>query len=221
MADRRIGLIERICRLPEEKLAKVESFLNELDSSPPAMPTLSKDWPHAPVHRLSEHGAYIITGATLDKSHFFRGEQRLTLLESGLLQLAKHHQIQIEAWAVFSNHYHLIAQTGPEKNHLAKYLSHVHTSTAAEINRLDGAEGRRVWFNFWDTHLTFEKSYLARLNYVHQNAVKHGLVRRAIDYRWCSAAWLEGTAPRAQVKTIYSFKIDRVKVDDDYEPVIE
>ena len=35
------------------------------------------------------------------------------------------------------------------------------------------------------------KSYLARLNYVHQNPVKHGLVRVANQYRWCSAAWLE------------------------------
>ena len=70
------------------------------------------------------------------------------------------------------------------------------------------------------TALTFEKSYLARLNYVHQNPVKHRLVRRAADYRWCSAAWFERTATVAQVKTIYSFKIDRVKVEDDYEPVM-
>jgi len=31
-----------------------------------------------------------------------------------------------------------------------------------------------LWYEFWDTHLTFEKSWLARLNYVHQNPVKHG-----------------------------------------------
>jgi putative transposase len=31
-------------------------------------------------------------------------------------------------------------------------------------------------YEFWDTRLTFEKSWFARLNYVHQNPVKHGLV---------------------------------------------
>src|SRR6185295_13265442 len=41
---------------------------------------------------------------------------------------------------------------------------------------IDNATGRQVWYNFWDTKLTFENSYLARLNYVHQNPVKHGLV---------------------------------------------
>ena len=103
---------------------------------------------------------------------------------------------------------------------LAKFLSHLHTATAADLNRLNGTPGRDVWFNYWDTRLTFEKSYLARLNYVHQNAVKHGLVAQANEYRWCSAAWFEGCATRAQVQTIYSFKTDRVHLEDDYAPVM-
>ena len=57
---------------------------------------------------------------------------------------------------------------------------------------------------------------LARLNYVHQNAVKHKLVTVANQYPWCSAAWFERVATPAQVKTIYEFKIDRVKVEDDF-----
>jgi putative transposase len=54
------------------------------------------------------------------------------------------------------------------------------------------------------------------LNYVHQNAVKHKLVPVANQYRWCSAAWFERVASPAQVKTIYSIKIDRVNVEDDF-----
>ena len=67
--------------------------------------------------------------------------------------------------------------------------------------------------------MTYEKSYLARLNYVHQNAVKHGLVRIANQYPWCSAGWFENAATRAQVKTIYGFKTDRLRVNDDFEPM--
>ena len=80
--------------------------------------------------------------------------------------------------------------------------------------------GRQVWFNFRDTELTFEESYFARLNYVHHNAVKHGLVSVANQYRWCSAAWFERTATSAQVKTVYSFNYDRVSVEDDFDPVM-
>jgi len=54
------------------------------------------------------------------------------------------------------------------------------------------------------------------LNYVHQNAVKHKLVPVANQYPWCSAAWFEREASPAQVNTIYGFKIDRVKVEDDF-----
>ena len=76
--------------------------------------------------------------------------------------------------------------------------------------------GRDVWFNFWDAKLTHQYSYLARLNYVHQNAVKHGLVKVASQYPWCSAAWFERVASAAQVKTIYGLKTDRVNVHGDF-----
>jgi len=41
-----------------------------------------------------------------------------------------------------------------------------------------------LWHNFWDTRLTYQKSYLARSEYVHQNAVKHGPAPVANQYRW-------------------------------------
>ena len=214
--------------MPQSHLAEIEALLAKLDADslprPVRAPSLilgaKRDWPHAPIHRLSEHGTYIVTASTLQKAHLFRGPERLTLLEGKLLCLAKQHDVKIEAWAVFSNHYHFIAHTSGVENQLAKMIAALHFESADEINRWDGDLKRPVWFNYWDTQLTFEKSYLARLNYVHQNAVKHGLVQHARDYPWCSAAWFENTATRAQVKTIYGFKIDRVKVDDDYEPVM-
>jgi len=88
-------------------------------------------------------------------------------------------------------------------------------------NRNDGAAGRKVWHNFWETRLTHQKSYLARLNYVHQNPVKHGLVAVANQYPWCSAGWFERTARPAQVKTIYGFKTDRLKIFDEYDVASE
>ena len=92
------------------------------------------------------------------------------------------------------------------------FLAHVHADTAREVNLGDNEPERQVWFNYWETELTFEKSYLARLHYVHQNPVKHGLVAVASQYPWCSAAWFERTARPAQVKTIYSFKTDRLRI---------
>ena len=130
----------------------------------------------------------------------------------------------MEAWAVFSNHYHFIAHppdTAPDATSLSQMLGVLHTKTAGWVNKLDKAQERQVWFNFRETRLTYQKSYLARLNYVHQNPVKHGLVPVARQYPWCSAAWFERTASAAMVKSIYRFKTDSVSADDDLEPAGE
>jgi putative transposase len=176
----------------------------------------TKDWPHAPLHRLDRDGIYMVTGGTLNKQHLFNTDQKLSLLESDLLSLAKQYLWQLEAWAVFVNHYHLIGRSISAGPALDKFLKHLHSNTARKLNALDRSAGREVWYNFWDKKLTYERSYLARLNYVHQNPVKHGLVNVANQYPWCSAAWFERTASPASVKTIYSFKTEKLKIDDDY-----
>jgi len=175
-----------------------------------------KDWPHAPVHRLADNTVYFVTASTLHKRHFFNTPEKRNLLERHLLAFAKRDGWQLEAWAVFANHYHIVARGNPDSRHLGEFLHDLHGVTSRELNKLDGVQGRQVWFNFRDTKLTIQYSYLARLNYVHQNAVKHGLVAVANQYPWCSTAWFERTASPAQVKTIYGFKIDRLKVEDDF-----
>jgi putative transposase len=81
-------------------------------------------------------------------------------------------------------------------------LKVLHVKTAEWVNGLDHTPGRQVWFNFRDMRLTYQKSYLARLNYFHQNPVRHGLVAVANQYPFCSARWFERTASEAMVKSI-------------------
>ena len=86
---------------------------------------------------------------------------------------------------------------------------------------MDQKSGAGHWHNYRETRLTFEKSYLARLAYTHRNPVRHGLVPVANQYPWCSAAWFERVAMAAQVKTIYSFGDERIRVPDDFEVLPE
>ena len=177
-------------------------------------------WPHAPVHRLAQGGTYFVTAGTYLKEHHFREADRLSVLQRALLKVTEEFGWQLEAWAVFSNHYHFVAHSPlaqREAGSLSPMLGLLHEKTAKWVNRLDDTLGRHVWHNFCETLLTYEKSYLARLNYTHQNAVKHGLVSVASQYPWCSAAWFERTTTAAQVKTIYGFKTDRLQVSDEYE----
>ncbi|WP_269541444.1 REP-associated tyrosine transposase [Cerasicoccus fimbriatus] len=181
----------------------------------PSKPEIN--WPHAPVHRLTERGAYFVTAATYRKQHFFADSKRLDVLQRGLLKLTHDYGWHLEAWAVFSNHYHFVAQSPLDPATLSAMLRTLHAKTASWVNQLDRESGRKVWHNFRETRLTYQKSYLARLNYVHQNAVKHGLVRVANQYAWCSAPWFESTADKEMIRTIYEIATDQVTVDDNFE----
>jgi len=174
-------------------------------------------WPRAPPHYLGAAGVYMVTAGTYRKAHYFRSRKRLQFLANKLIELAEKHGWQMQAWAVFSNHYHFIASS-PEDGaeNLGKWIAQFHRQSAILVNDLDSAKGRKVWHNYWDSHITFDKSYYARLHYVHQNPVRHGLVTNAMDYDWCSAAWFEREAKPAFRKTVQSFKIDQVKVYDEF-----
>jgi len=174
------------------------------------------DWPHSPVHRLSQAGAYMVTCGTCLKEHHFRGTERLEFLHDSLLGLASEDGWNLQAWAVFSNHYHFVGMSLPEPESSVFFVKKLHSHTAAAVNGWDGTRGRQVWFQYRDTHLTYLKSYYARLNYVHTNAVHHGLVREPTLYPWCSAGWFERRATTAFYKTIMKFKSDRVEVADDF-----
>jgi putative transposase len=188
------------------------------------MPENKIPWPHAPEHRLAEGGTYFVTAATYLQAHHFRGRDRLSVLHRGLLKITQDFGWRLEAWAVFSNHYHFVAHSPVGESageSLSVVLGRLHAKSAGWINRLDKSPNRKVWHNFWESRLTYQQSYLARLNYVHQNPVKHGLVPVANQYPWCSARWFERTASLAKVKSIYRFKIDGVKVADNFKPDID
>ena len=157
-------------------------------------------WPHAPAHRLSRSGTFIVTAGTYLKEHHFKGAERLCVLQRGLLKLAEENGWHLEAWAVFSNHYHFIAISQSDPNSLRTVVSKLHTLTARHLNQLDATQGRKVWFQYWDTHLTFERSYLARLNYVHHNPVKHGLVSDARQYSGAQPAGSSGWRLRPAIE---------------------
>jgi len=176
------------------------------------------DWPHAPVHRLSGTGAYMVTGATYRKAHYLRTAQHLNLVQDTLLVTADEFGWRLQAWSVMSNHYHFVAISPFRPESLRDFIRKLHAQTAKRMNELDAATGRRVWYQFYDSHITYERSYFARLKYVHENPVHHGLVPAAINYRWCSAAWFEREAGSAFRKTVASFKTDRISVFDSFDP---
>ncbi len=173
------------------------------------------------MHLLDASGIYFVTASTHLKQHCFRDPARLDVLQRGLLTVTREFGWRLEAWAIFSNHYHFIAKTpleAADAESLPGMIRALHGPMSTWVNKLDGVPGRQVWHNYRETLLTRQTSYFARLNYTHYNAVRHGLVKEARDYPWCSAAWFERETAPAMVKAISRFKTDKLEGEDDFRP---
>lgn len=142
-------------------------------------------WPHGPMHRISEDGIYIITAGTFGKKHLFMEERYRYGLQNLFFRLCDKYKINPQAWAFMSNHYHIVVES---KGNLNKMLSDFHRLSATKLNVADEKTKRRVWYQYWDKQLTIQSSYWARLKYVHNNPVHHGVVEDAREYNWCSAS---------------------------------
>ncbi len=176
----------------------------------------SLDWPHAPPHRLSEAGVYFVTARTHDQIQWLHTPERRDWFQQMLFERFSEKNWRLEAWAVLSNHYHVVAHS-PQGNAetLGPLLQKLHSLSTKRLNLEDTTPGRtRLWQNFRETHLTYQRSYLARLNYVHQNPKHHGLVPVASDWKWCSAATFKRSVTPAWVKTIASFHYEEIAKED-------
>ena len=114
------------------------------------------------------------------------------------------------------NHYHFIANSPKNGTRISNLIKELHSRNSRTINSWDNVRGRQVRFQYWDTCLTYEKSWLVRMNYVHNNPVKHGLVKMATHYPYCSASWPLQKANPSFRRKVESFRFDKLKINDDF-----
>ena len=181
------------------------------------MDIVYKTYLHNPPHYFVPNAMFMLTGAILHKQYLLHENRRKEFFLQTLLERTKLLGWDLQAWSVLNNHYHFIAKAPNNAMTLEKVIRQLHSITAIEINRWDSTPGRQVWFNYWDSCLTYEKSYLARLHYVHMNPVKHGLVDDAAQYPFCSYRWFVEQGDEALKQLVFAQPIDHVKILDDFD----
>jgi putative transposase len=175
-----------------------------------------KPWHHAPPHIFVPCHRYMISAGTLHKVHLFTSPSKLAMLEKILLDVLTEYMWDIRAWSVFSNHYHFVGISPENVERMSMMLNKIHGCSAREVNMLDNAEGRRVWFENWDTCLNNEREYLSHLNYVHHNAVHHGLVKDPCEYPYCSAKRFYGEPDELFRRKVLDAKYGHGEIEDDF-----
>lgn|ERR1044072_4386565 len=181
---------------------------------------IAMSWHHGPRHSTDGSGIYFITSATLHKQHIYRGHKRLDLLASALLEHVSKARWRLDAWAAFSNHYHVVVGIPADAGRVPDVIRALHSELAIAANELDDQPGRQVWHQYRDTELVGQRSELARTAYVYHNPVKHGIVAAPEQYRWCSAGWGVPMSGRFGERTLRSFVPSRIHVDDDFDVVV-
>jgi len=109
-----------------------------------------KDWPHAPVHRLADNAVYFVTARPrcTRSTSSIRPEKR-DLLESLLLSFAKESGLATgSVGGVRQPLSHRRPRQSRFPEFFGEFLHDLHGVSARELNKLDGAQGRNVWFNF-------------------------------------------------------------------------
>ena len=108
------------------------------DSSPPGKDgrLASQSFASARASR-----AHITTCGTYLKQQHFQSSERLRLLCETLQRLATKYGWNLQAWAVFSNHYHFVGLSPQDPVRLRTLVSELHTETSTALNEADHTPG--------------------------------------------------------------------------------
>ncbi len=133
-----------------------------------------------------ENAWYHVMNRGARKMDIFNTDAERKLFLELLGQVHKRYQIEIHAYCLMNNHYHLLLKT-PLANlsKAMKHLNGVYVQRYNKVNQIDGP----LFRGRFKSIIVDANNYLLRLSrYIHLNPVKGNLVNRAEDYQWSSCA---------------------------------
>ena len=140
---------------------------------------------HNPLHIYADDTFYFVSAETLNHAPFLAAGQHKKYLQTVLLNLAPDYGLELSAWVILNNHYHILFRLRQGET-LGKFIKQFHPKTAAEFNRLDNQPGRKIWWNYWDWCIRSQTDYWRHFNYIHYNPVKHGYISQLRDWPYSS-----------------------------------
>lgn len=156
---------------------------------------------HSPPHMQNNKENFHITASCYEHKRIIgESEERLSNFERELLELLNTISEEVFSWAVMPNHYHILIKSY-DINIVLKLMGKLHGRTSFKWNGEDNHRGRKVWFNALEHGIKSERHFWATMNYIHNNPVKHGYVKKWQDWKYSSA-----------VKFIDEVGVDNAKV---------
>jgi len=138
---------------------------------------------------------YHVLNRAVGRNRIFRKDGDYTAFEKALRQAHERTGTRLLAYCVMPNHWHLVLwpREDGELSQYIRWLSVTHTQRWHAHHHSAGTgplyQGRFKSFPIQD-----DRHFLIACRYVERNPVRAGLVTRASDWRWSSAAGGAGTA---------------------------
>ena len=147
------------------------------------------------------------TCVTKNRLPVFRTAALKEVICSGLDEARRSAKFFLFAYVVMPDHLHAITGSALKPSKVLQYVNgitarrvinylkaNLYTKSLEKLRHEN--RGRRHEFSLWDhlanaKTLTHEDVFMQKVNYLHRNPVRAGLVERPEDYRWSSArCWL-------------------------------
>jgi putative transposase len=161
------------------------------------MHTISRDTP-----------ALYLTAVAKDRLSVFRTDALKVITCSALDEARKSAGFSIYAYVIMPDHLHMITDRILEPSVILRYINGITSRRVidhlkehghnASLQKLRHETKERAYrYSLWDHHsnvfsITSEDMLMQKVDYIHQNPVRGGLVERAEDYRWSSVRWWKG-----------------------------
>jgi len=98
-------------------------------------------------------------------------------------------QSKLFAYVLMPDHVHLLLLL-PEQLTLEKLMNHVNGASSRKVNDALGTTGNKLWQGgFHDVFLREPIDFAIKVNYIHNNPVKAGIVQRSDEYIYSSAKY--------------------------------
>ena len=145
-------------------------------------------WHAPPRFNYENKTRFIVTAACYEHASVIGlSGHRMAEFEKSLLDLCAEFCLELFAWCLLPNHYHLLIET-PDIQKFQAALGKLHGRTSYEWNSEDGRRGRKVWYRSFERPIDSDRHFFVSLNYIHNNAVKHGYVKTWHEWPYSSGA---------------------------------
>jgi putative transposase len=135
--------------------------------------------------RIEFEGAlyHVVSRGNERRDIFFSDDDRRLFLDT-LGEMAQRFEMELFAYVLMNNHYHLLLST--RRANLSRAMQWFGVTYTNRFNAINSRIGHLFQGRF-KSMLVQNDAYLMRLSlYIHRNPLRAGIVNRLVDYRWSS-----------------------------------